>query len=284
MTVPQRLSAMALLLAILLAAPVCAQSLWPAAGLPVAQHTITARPAAAPLAVQTAAVASPGQQCRRAIRAAEQAAGIPSQLMAAIARVESGRREADGSVNPWPWSINAEGTDHFYDSKAEAIAAVRALQAQGMRSIDVGCMQVNLLYHPDAFATLEDAFDPARNAEYAARFLVQLHTQTGAWPAATAWYHSATPELGSDYQRKVASVWPDEQRRAPGAGWPGLSPLPVQPPRAASTLLPVTARGTGPGAGPTPGQASGRSLAAYRAAPIPIAPRIGPAPGSLNVN
>jgi hypothetical protein len=155
----------------------------------------------------------PGLQCRAAIRSAERAAGIPEHLMAAIGRVESGRRGADGVVNPWPWSINAEGQDFVYDTKAQAIAGVQAQQARGVQSIDVGCMQVNLLYHPAAFATLDQAFDPAENARYAARFLVQLKAQTGAWEKATAWYHSANADLGEPYQRKVMAVLPEEKKQ-----------------------------------------------------------------------
>ena len=51
---------------------------------------------------------------------------------------------------------------------------MRAVQAQGVRSIDIGCMQVNLMHHPNAFATLDAAFDPLANALYAARFLTEL--------------------------------------------------------------------------------------------------------------
>ena len=54
------------------------------------------------------------------------------------------------------------------------MAAVRAMQANGVRSIDVGCGQINLMYHPDAFPNLELAFDPQANAAYAARFLKAL--------------------------------------------------------------------------------------------------------------
>ena len=154
----------------------------------------------------------PGRQCRSAIMTAERAAGIPTQLMAAIARVESGRRDAQGVVQPWPWTINAEGVGSTYNTKAEAIAAVAALQASGVRSIDVGCMQVNLMFHQDAFASLDQAFDPAANARYAAGFLGRLYAQTGDWTKATAAYHSATPELGAPYQRKVAAVLPDEMK------------------------------------------------------------------------
>jgi len=224
---------------------------------------------------------SPGQQCRAAIRAAERTAGIPSQLMAAIGRVESGRREPDGLVNPWPWSINAQGEGHVFETKAEAIAAVRTLQARGVRSIDVGCMQVNLMHHPQAFASLEQAFDPAANAAYAARFLVELHGQTGDWPAAAALFHSATPELGAEYRRKVMAAWPEEQQAEGAAPAFPLAAAPFAAMRPGAGLTPGgfaagighTVRGTGGAARIIPlasGQ-SGRSLAAYRAAPIPLA-------------
>lgn len=263
----------ALLLFVLAAAgPARAQSLWPAAGLPVLLKPVAAKPImpVAATGFPSTNQGAPGQQCRRAIRAAEQAAAIPNQLMAAIARVESGRREPDGSVNPWPWSINAEGADHIFDTKAEAVAAVRALQQQGVRSIDTGCMQVNLLHHPDAFASLEDAFDPAINAAYAARFLVQLRAQTGDWPTAAAWYHSATPDLGAEYARKVMAVWPEEQAHggpaAPLRAWGGVAP-------SGAAAQAVPARSTVAKLLPLAAGAAGRGLAAYRSAPIPLAAR-----------
>ena len=101
-----------------------------------------------------------------------------------------------------------------FDTKRQAIAAVEALQAQGMRSIDVGCVQVNLMHHPQAFVSLDQAFDPLANARYAAQFLTQLREKTGDWLLATAHYHSATPEFGNTYQSKVTAAWPEEQRIA----------------------------------------------------------------------
>ena len=194
--------------------------------------------------------------------------------MAAIGRIESGRRAPDGAVNPWPWSINAEGTDYVYETKDAVIAAVRALQAKGVRSIDVGCMQVNLLQHPQAFASLDQAFDPVENARYAARFLVQLKEQTGDWDKATAAYHSATPELGEPYQRKVMAVWPEEKRRGQEEAGPSLAgswgaPLRSMP-RGGGYMLSNYAASARmlPMAG-----AAGRGLDAYRAAPIPLASR-----------
>ena len=187
-------------------------SLFASPSRPVVAQPVVAQPVVA-LPGPAIATQGPGMQCRQAIRAAEQAAAIPSQLMAAIGRVESGRRDAQGQIDPWPWSINVEGIDHIYETKAEAIAAVRRFQAAGRKSIDIGCMQVNLMFHPTAFASLEQAFDPVANARYAARYLRDLFSQTGSWEKATAFYHSATPELGTPYQQKVATVLPEEQKR-----------------------------------------------------------------------
>ena len=167
---------------------------------------------------------SPGLQCRQAIAQAERASTLPPHLLAAIARVESGRRDPQsGAVNPWPWSINVEGQDYVYDTEPQAIAAVRGFQAGGIRSIDIGCMQINLMHHPDAFTSLEQAFDPQANAAYAVKFLTQLREKTGSWDKATAWYHSATPELGDDYLRRVSAALPDEAKITTAVSGPGVN-------------------------------------------------------------
>jgi hypothetical protein len=228
---------------------------------------------------------SPGQQCRRAIANAERLAGIPPHLLSAIARIESGRRDPQtGAVDPWPWSINVEGVDHIYDTKAEVIAAVQMFQAQGHQSIDVGCMQVNLMYHPQAFANLDQAFDPKINADYGAKFLTELYQQTGTWEHATANYHSATPELGTPYERKVIAAFPDEQQVPPptgggplaglqrlaslGTAANSLSSFPISPgmaPLGMSHVMPM------PGLGAT--MPTGRTLESYRNNPVALARR-----------
>lgn len=147
--------------------------------------------------------------CLPAIATAERQTGLPAKLLGTIALVESGRPDpVSGRVAPWPWTINVGGTGHFYATKQDAIAAVQDLQMLGLRSIDVGCMQINLMYHPNAFASLDEAFDPTANARYAARFLDALYRQTGNWPLAAAAYHSQTPDIGQDYENRVMALWP----------------------------------------------------------------------------
>ncbi len=177
-------------------------------------------PAAAGMADDTA--------CAAAIDAAAARARLPPRLLSAIGMVESGRADPrTGRARPWPWTINIAGTGTFFDSKAAAIDAVRRAQAAHIASIDVGCLQINLLYHPDAFADLDAAFDPPTNAGYAAAFLQRLRGQTGAWPTAAAAYHSMTPVLGADYLRRITAFWPDSGVGIPAPGATDIDPFGV---------------------------------------------------------
>jgi soluble lytic murein transglycosylase-like protein len=170
-------------------------------------------PALACAAPPHGTAARPGEQCQSAIQAAERHARLPPLLLQSIALVESGRPDSGtGRVLPWPWTINVAGTGYFYASSEEAVLAVQAFRANGIKSIDVGCTQVNLFYHPNAFASLESAFDPRTNADYAARFLRSLYASVGNWPLAAAAYHSQTAERGHAYARRVMAIWPHAAR------------------------------------------------------------------------
>lgn len=231
-----------------------------------------------PLLVQGSAAAAmpaepdmnPAQLCRSAIAATERVTRIPDAFLNAISRVESGR-PGDGTVNPWPWTVNAAGTGHFYASKAEAIAAVRAFMAQGVRSLDVGCLQVSLLYHKDAFPSLDQAFDPAANAAFAGQFLLTLFQQTGSWPRAAAAYHSQTRALGDAYEKKVLDAWAEPDRPAsPRSSTSRVrpdTPPPATPPPSilSAAMAPSDIGFTRRFMLPRAGFATGRSLADYRA-------------------
>ena len=146
--------------------------------------------------------------CRIAIDRIERSENIPPQLLTAISLVESGRADPDtGEKIAWPWTVNNAGNGRYFPTKAEAIAHVRALWARGERNIDVGCMQINLMYHPEAFIDLDDAFDPEPNVAYAASYLRQLRDDKHSWSIAVAHYHSATPERGQLYRKKVFDAW-----------------------------------------------------------------------------
>lgn len=147
--------------------------------------------------------------CMPEIAAAERDFALPAKLLHTIAIVESGRPDpTSGRVTPWPWTINVGGIGHFFETKEDAIEAVRDLQELGIHSIDVGCMQINLMHHPSAFASLDDAFDPRSNTRYGARFLSALYHEIGNWPQAAAAYHSRTQDEGVSYETRVMAIWP----------------------------------------------------------------------------
>jgi hypothetical protein len=170
------------------------------------------------LLMPVVAPAAEANDCPAAIAIAERSAGIPAGLLAAIARVESGRPDPlSGAILPWPWTIDAGGAGHFLATEADAIAATEALQVQGITAIDVGCLQVDLADHPTAFASLAEAFDPLANALYAAHFLRTLFAETGSWTTAAAAYHSQTQTLGAAYQARVLAVWAPLGAASPSA-------------------------------------------------------------------
>jgi hypothetical protein len=150
----------------------------------------------------------PAAACLQAGAEAERRWDLPQHLLRAIGDVETGRRDPDtGRVLPWPWSIDVGGTGYVFSSEQAARAAVALFQARGFSSIDIGCFQVNLQWHPRAFASIAEGFDPVANADYAARFLRELFARSGSWATAIAEYHSADPARGTPYRTAVLRAW-----------------------------------------------------------------------------
>lgn len=201
----------------------------------------------------------------------ERQAQIPEGLLVAIARVESGRRWTDGGVRGWPWTINHAGRGQYFGTEAEALAAVEALVAEGEWIIDIGCMQVNLRWHGERFASLAEMIDPETNVAYAAHFLTRLHRQHGSWDAAVRHYHSATEALGEAYLGRVVAAW----KGVPDAGKDRVATTaPEPPPRPAPEPGWRPALGLWAAAAPLPPVAAGPR--ANAAAPQAVAASTGP--------
>lgn len=156
----------------------------------------------------------PSALCEAAAIHHERENALPRALLAAVAMAESGRYSPKtGKARAWPWTINAEGKAYYFNSKREAVAKTQQLLDSGMRSIDIGCMQVNLRYHPHAFSSLDEAFDPMINMAYGAEFLMDLRERTGSWQQAVASYHSQTAWRGGRYFARVIRIWKTERER-----------------------------------------------------------------------
>lgn len=143
--------------------------------------------------------------CSMAVDKAEKQYNIKPELLQTIASVESGRwDERYGRRIAWPWTIQVGGKGYYYKSKAEAVKAVKALYAEGITNIDVGCMQINMKYHRQAFKSVEDALDPEKNAAYSAKFLYDLYKRNGQnWQKTAMQYHSKNYSKGMIYKSRL---------------------------------------------------------------------------------
>ena len=169
---------------------------------------------AAPLAASPErGSADEAAMCDHAAARASERWGVPIDVLRAIALTETGRKH-DGAFRPWPWTVNMEGKGVWFDSAEQAKAYVQSHHVRGARSYDVGCFQLNYRWHGHEFASLDAMFDPATNADYAARFLSELHAEFGDWNRAAGAYHSRTPEFAAKYRSRF------ERIRARVAGTP----------------------------------------------------------------
>ena len=136
----------------------------------------------------TAGAATPGDTSRVCERQMAQAAakhGVPLGMLYAVGLTESGNR---GSLQPY--AMNIQGKAYFGASAADVMQRLAQAQREGVRLVDLGCMQINHHYHREKFASLEAMIDPAQNVEYATRFLKELKQREGSWTLAVARYHA----------------------------------------------------------------------------------------------
>ncbi len=143
--------------------------------------------------------------CSAAIREAGIEYDVKHDLLQTISAVESGQWDyQQNKYVAWPWTVNAGGKGYYYSSREEAVDAVKKFQKQGYKSIDVGCMQINLKYHGEAFNSVEEALDPYKNVRYSAKFLRSLYDRLGkSWEKASKRYHSANPQKAEAYVKRL---------------------------------------------------------------------------------
>ncbi len=116
---------------------------------------------------------------------------IPASILYAVALTESGKVLKSGQFRPWPWTLNVEGKAKRYATRKAAWFALKQYMDQGIRSIDIGLMQVNWYWNKDKLANNTwKALDPVFNVETGARILQEVYQQKGNWAQAIGRYHS----------------------------------------------------------------------------------------------
>lgn len=143
------------------------------------------------------AQAAPDMSCDRAASLVENSLDIPQGLLIAIARVES---------NNQPFAVNVNGLTVSFSRQELAVDAVKTMLKSGAFGrrphVDIGCFQINLGWHSDAFPSIEAGFDPVTNGLAAGLFLREIHAKTGNWHDAVARYHAAS-QAGTRYAEAV---------------------------------------------------------------------------------
>ena len=162
-----------------------------------------------PVEAKSLAVVDDAFVCQAAAAKFERQYQIKKHLLDTISNVETGRwNQEHKQTLAWPWTINAQGKGQYFETKEEAVKAVKELQAKGVKSIDVGCMQINLMYHGDAFKNAEEALDPYKNVEYGAKYLKKLYARKGNdWLKAAMAYHSNVLKKALRYKKKLVVAY-----------------------------------------------------------------------------
>jgi hypothetical protein len=132
-----------------------------------------------------AAAADSAAVCEQQMARASQAEDVPLGVLYAVGMTETGNK---GSLHPY--ALNIQGRTVFTDSPQAALAEFSKARAQGIRLIDLGCMQINHHYHGRNFTSPAEMLNPAANVTYAARYLRALRQQEGSWTMAVARYHA----------------------------------------------------------------------------------------------
>jgi len=123
--------------------------------------------------------------CEREMLRVADANEIPVGVLYAVALTETGQR---GGLHAY--ALNIAGQPVFHENLEEAMRTFETARRDGVKLIDIGCMQINHHFHGRAFDSVVEMFDPRRNVEYAAGFLKKLRQSEGSWTRAVARYHA----------------------------------------------------------------------------------------------
>lgn len=130
-------------------------------------------------------------------------AGIPPQLLYAVAKVESNTQLNIGFY-PWPWTLNVAGKPMRFNTQEQACdAALRAISESGAKTVDIGLGQLNWGYNgKNYFRHPCDSLEPTQNLQVAARLLRSHYDSTGDWVEAAGRYHRPAGGAPAEAYRK----------------------------------------------------------------------------------
>ena len=119
---------------------------------------------------------------------------IPVKLLKSVTYVESGFH---------PWTLNVEGTPHFFDTRKAAEQHLETVVKKGVTNVDIGCAQINWGWHGKKFRNPKDLLSPETSLRYAARLLRQNSIATRSWMKAALLYHSGDKVRQGIYRKRL---------------------------------------------------------------------------------
>jgi soluble lytic murein transglycosylase-like protein len=124
-------------------------------------------------------------------------AGVPSDLLIAIAGAESGYH---------PWALNIKGHQVFCQSRTEAESVLATTPTD---DVDIGLMQINWrFWGPRSGVSSKEALlDPRRNLELGAAILKDSLSRGGSLWHRISNYHSGPPAERERYNRMVYDAY-----------------------------------------------------------------------------
>ncbi|MHB0818476.1 lysozyme family protein [Stutzerimonas stutzeri] len=140
-----------------------------------------------------------------AYQIASHTAGVPSELLYAVAKTESNAKLRIGYY-PWPWTLNVKGKSMYFDTRNEACnAALEGIRQHGERGVDIGLTQQNWGWvGKNWFAHPCDALDPYTNLQAASKQLRRYYDASNDWVTAAGQYHR--PAGGAPAKRYRAAI------------------------------------------------------------------------------
>jgi len=132
-------------------------------------------------------------------------AGVPSEVLYAVALTESGLK-IDNQLLPWPWTLNIAGQGRFFRSREDAcVALTTALKTVPAKRVDIGLGQINYGYHGGRVENPCDFLDPYLNLSIAADILQSQHKESQGWLRTIGRYHSPADGDQATRYRNVAN-------------------------------------------------------------------------------
>ena len=134
---------------------------------------------------------------------------IDPLLLYSISLAESAYKRDQSSVGPYRYAIQHNGKSYYPPTKQEASAILDKLLKSGAKNIDVGFMQVNLLWNGDRVESPHDLFDTITSINVASEILLEaMHSSPDDIKVAIGRYHTWNdPVRGMVYANRVLRIY-----------------------------------------------------------------------------